>query len=111
MATKEEQKAPGTSGFDKLREEAVHYLGAQVEHLVDKAGEKVSDLTGRLGEVVENGGALPKSGARALPGAHRRRPSSARRRRASRTTSSTRSRARSAAVVAASPDGSPARSR
>ncbi|MFC7184178.1 cyclase, partial [Kitasatospora paranensis] len=68
MATKEEQKAPGTSGFDKLREEAVHYLGAQVEHLVDKAGEKVSDLTGRLGEVVENGGALPKSGARALPG-------------------------------------------
>ncbi|GAA2744300.1 MULTISPECIES: SRPBCC family protein [Kitasatospora] len=67
MATTE-QEAPEKSGFDKLREEAVHYLGAQVEHLVEKAGDKVSDLTGQLGEVAENGGVLPKVGARVLQG-------------------------------------------
>ncbi|GJF31128.1 hypothetical protein KNE206_38280 [Kitasatospora sp. NE20-6] len=68
MATEEKQSSPDTSGFDKLREEAVHYLGAQMEHLVEKAGDKVSDLTGQLGEVAENGGVLPKVGARVLQG-------------------------------------------
>ncbi|WP_042387439.1 SRPBCC family protein [Streptacidiphilus melanogenes] len=67
MATTD-QKSPDTSGFDKLREEAVHYLGAQLEHLVNKAGDKVSDLTGQLGDVAENGGVLPKVGARVLQG-------------------------------------------
>ena len=67
MATTD-QKSLDTSGFDKLREEAVHYLGAQLEHLVDKAGDKVSDLTGQLGDVAENGGVLPKVGARVLQG-------------------------------------------
>ncbi|WP_405009248.1 SRPBCC family protein [Kitasatospora sp. NBC_01539] len=67
MATTD-RKSPDTSGFDKLREEAVHYLGAQMEHLVEKAGDKVSDLTGRLGDVAENGGVLPKVGARVLQG-------------------------------------------
>ncbi|SEL26871.1 SRPBCC family protein [Streptacidiphilus jiangxiensis] len=63
-----DRKSPDTTGFDQLREEAVHYLGAQLEHLVDKAGDKVSDLTGQLGDVVENGGVLPKVGARVLQG-------------------------------------------
>ncbi|WP_431683318.1 SRPBCC family protein [Kitasatospora sp. KL5] len=67
MATTD-REAPEKSGFDKLREEAVHYLGAQMEHLVEKAGDKVSDLTGQLGEVAENGGMLPKVGARVLQG-------------------------------------------
>ncbi|MBD0694765.1 SRPBCC family protein [Streptomyces sp. CBMA123] len=63
-----EEKATDKSGVDRLREEAVNYLGAQLEHLVEKAGDKVSDLTGTLGDVVENGGVLPKAGARVLQG-------------------------------------------
>ncbi|OKI25645.1 SRPBCC family protein [Streptomyces sp. CB03911] len=62
------EKAPEASGFDRLREEAVKYLGAQMENLVEKAGDKVSDLTGQLGDVAENGGVLPKVGARVLQG-------------------------------------------
>ncbi|WP_042414864.1 SRPBCC family protein [Streptacidiphilus anmyonensis] len=67
MATTD-RKAPDTSGFDKLREEVLHYLGAQLENLVEKAGDKVADVTSELGDVVENGGVLPKVGARVLQG-------------------------------------------
>jgi uncharacterized membrane protein len=56
------------SGLDRLREELVDYLGAQVEHLADVAGDKVGDLTGQLADVAENGGILPKVGARVLQG-------------------------------------------
>jgi uncharacterized membrane protein len=63
-----EEKSADMSGVDRLREEAVRYLGAQMEHLVEKAGDKVSDLTGQLGDVAENGGVLPKVGARVLQG-------------------------------------------
>ncbi|MEV0533581.1 SRPBCC family protein [Kitasatospora sp. NPDC050463] len=63
-----EEKPPEVSGVDRLKEEAVHYLGAQVEHLVGKAGDKVADIAGQLGEVAENGGVLPKVGARVLQG-------------------------------------------
>lgn len=69
MATKtEEQESPKVSGIDRLREEAVKFLGAQLEHLVEKAGDKVSDLTDQLGDVAENGGVLPKVGSRVLQG-------------------------------------------
>ncbi|MFB7668861.1 SRPBCC family protein [Kitasatospora sp. NPDC056138] len=70
MATndREDRGSADTSGFDKLREEAVHYLGAQLENLVEKAGNQVSGLTSQLGEAAENGGVLPKVGARALQG-------------------------------------------
>ncbi|MFF2545164.1 SRPBCC family protein [Kitasatospora sp. NPDC058063] len=64
----EDDKSTDTSGVDRLREEAVNYLGAQLEHLVEMAGDKVSDLTDTLGDVVENGGILPKVGARVLQG-------------------------------------------
>ncbi|XCM84381.1 SRPBCC family protein (plasmid) [Kitasatospora sp. HUAS MG31] len=63
-----EEKSPDVSGVDRLREELVKYLGAQLEHLVEKAGDKVSDVTSRLGDVVESGGVLPKVGARVLQG-------------------------------------------
>jgi hypothetical protein len=63
-----EEKSADKSGVDRLREEAVKYLGAQMEHLVEKAGDKVTDLTGQLGDVAENGGVLPKVGARVLQG-------------------------------------------
>ncbi|MFF4896259.1 SRPBCC family protein [Streptomyces sp. NPDC001068] len=57
-----------SSGLDRLREEFVDYLGAQMEHLADVAGGKVEDLTGQLMDVVDNGGVLPKVGARVLQG-------------------------------------------
>lgn len=62
-----EEKSAEKSGIDRLREEAVKYLGAQMENLVEKA-DKVTDLTGQLGDVAENGGVLPKVGARVLQG-------------------------------------------
>ncbi|MFF2146982.1 SRPBCC family protein [Kitasatospora sp. NPDC058190] len=62
------QKSADMSGVDRLREEAVRYIGAQLEHLVEKAGDKVSDLTGALGDVAQNGGVLPKVGSRVLQG-------------------------------------------
>ncbi|MDY0812768.1 SRPBCC family protein [Kitasatospora purpeofusca] len=63
-----EEKPPEVSGVDRLKEEAAHYLGAQAEHLIGKAGDKVADITGQLGEVAENGGVLPKVGTRVLQG-------------------------------------------
>ncbi|MFI1366484.1 SRPBCC family protein [Streptomyces griseochromogenes] len=56
------------SGLDRLRDEFVDYLGAQMEHLADVAGDKVEDLTDQLLDVAENGGVLPKVGARVLQG-------------------------------------------
>ncbi|MEU8925268.1 SRPBCC family protein [Kitasatospora sp. NPDC048545] len=61
-------KSADMPGVDRLREEAVNFLGAQLEHLVEKAGDKVSELTDTLGDVAENGGVLPKVGARVLQG-------------------------------------------
>ncbi|MGW3045941.1 SRPBCC family protein [Kitasatospora sp. NPDC001159] len=63
-----EQEAPGISGVDRLKGELVHYFQAQLENLVEKAGDKVADVTGQLGEVAQNGGVLPKVGARVLQG-------------------------------------------
>lgn len=56
------------SGLERLREEFVDYLGAQAGHLADVAGDKVEGLTDQLQGVVENGGVLPKVGARVLQG-------------------------------------------
>ncbi|QHA08312.1 hypothetical protein GQF42_38100 [Streptomyces broussonetiae] len=56
------------SGLDRLRDELVDYLGAQVERLADVAGDKVEGLTDQLLDVAENGGVLPKVGARVLQG-------------------------------------------
>ncbi|KOV58088.1 SRPBCC family protein [Streptomyces sp. MMG1121] len=56
------------SGLDRLRDELVDYLGTQVEHLADLAGDKVEGLTDQLLDVADNGGVLPKVGARVLQG-------------------------------------------
>ncbi|MFG2947115.1 SRPBCC family protein [Streptomyces adustus] len=56
------------SGLDQLRDELVDYMGAQVENLADKAGDKLGDLTDQLTQVSENGGILPKVGLRVLQG-------------------------------------------
>ncbi|GAA3378657.1 SRPBCC family protein [Streptomyces sannanensis] len=56
------------SGLELLRDELVDYLGAQVEHLADRAGDKLADVTDQLLDVAENGGKLPAIGARILKG-------------------------------------------
>ncbi|MGW2046492.1 SRPBCC family protein [Streptomyces sp. NPDC001858] len=69
MVTTAQQTArDGHSGLDRLREELVDYLGAQAEHLADVAGDKVEGLTDQLLDVADNGGVLPKVGARVLKG-------------------------------------------
>lgn len=56
------------SGRDQLRDAFKGFVGAQVEHLADKAGDKVGDITSGLTGVAENGGVLPKAGLRMLQG-------------------------------------------
>ncbi|WP_326654455.1 SRPBCC family protein [Streptomyces sp. NBC_01750] len=46
------------SGVDRLREEMSNFLSTQVGRLAEKAGEKLTDVTGRLTDVAENGGSL-----------------------------------------------------
>ncbi|SDM51770.1 SRPBCC family protein [Streptomyces wuyuanensis] len=50
------------SGLDLLRNELVDFLGAQVENLADKAGDKLSGLTDQLLDAAQNGGPLPGGG-------------------------------------------------
>ncbi|MEI5010989.1 SRPBCC family protein [Streptomyces sp. PmtA] len=50
------------SGLDLLRDELVDFLGAQVENLADKAGDKLSDLTDQLLDSAQGGGPLPGGG-------------------------------------------------
>ncbi|MFD7609461.1 SRPBCC family protein [Streptomyces sp. NPDC059828] len=55
------------SGLDQLRDELIDYLGAQVENLADKAGDKLADVTDQLLDSAESGGPLPV-GLRILQG-------------------------------------------
>ncbi|MEU6308635.1 SRPBCC family protein [Streptomyces chartreusis] len=57
------------SGVDRLRAELSDYLGAQLERMTEKAGDKLTDITGKLTDVAENGGSLPEIGTRVLQGA------------------------------------------
>jgi hypothetical protein len=69
MANKERDSGRGEgSGLDMLRDELTDFLGAQVEHLVDKAGEKLGDVTDQLLDTAENGGSLLGIGGRILKG-------------------------------------------
>ncbi|MCX4403718.1 MULTISPECIES: SRPBCC family protein [unclassified Streptomyces] len=69
MAEKEHDSGRGEgSGLDMLRDELTDFLGAQVEHLVDKAGEKLGDVTDQLLDTAENGGSLLGIGGRILKG-------------------------------------------
>ncbi|MGW3245568.1 SRPBCC family protein [Streptomyces sp. NPDC001070] len=56
------------SGLDQLRGAFKGFLGAQVEHLAGKAGDKLGDITSGLTGVAESGGVLPKAGLRMLQG-------------------------------------------
>ncbi|MCX4648396.1 MULTISPECIES: SRPBCC family protein [unclassified Streptomyces] len=46
------------TGLEILRDELAAYLGAQAEHLVERAGDKLEDVTDQLLDVAENGGSL-----------------------------------------------------
>ncbi|MFF3878361.1 SRPBCC family protein [Streptomyces sp. NPDC001978] len=54
------------SGLELLRDELADYLGAQMEHLVERAGDKLADVTDQLLDVAENGGPLLGVGGRIL---------------------------------------------
>ncbi|MFJ5050064.1 SRPBCC family protein [Streptomyces sp. NPDC088719] len=70
MATtdKDESEAPAESGIGRIKEELSKFAGAQVQQLAEKAGSKLSDLTGQLTDAAENGGSLPAIGSRVLQG-------------------------------------------
>jgi uncharacterized membrane protein len=50
------------SGLDLLRDELTDFLGAQVENLADKAGDKLGDLTDQLLDAAQGDGPLPGGG-------------------------------------------------
>ncbi|MFE9248958.1 SRPBCC family protein [Streptomyces sp. NPDC007088] len=60
---KDEEKP---SALEHLFEEVTSHLEALAQHLADKAGDKVSDLTGKLSDIAEGTGA--RAGARVLGG-------------------------------------------
>ncbi|SFX71549.1 SRPBCC family protein [Streptomyces atratus] len=65
--TETNQPTAEKSGADRLREEASNFLSAQVERLTEKAGDKLTDVTGQLTDVAESG-SLPAIGTRILQG-------------------------------------------
>ncbi|MFG2408188.1 SRPBCC family protein [Streptomyces brevispora] len=56
------------TGMDRLRGELSNFLSNQVDKLSEKAGEKLTNVTGLLTDVAENGGELPAMGSRILKG-------------------------------------------
>lgn len=69
MAGREtKQREVQGSGADGLRETLSGFVEAQVERLAEKASDKLTDVTGQLTDVAENGGSLLKVGSRVLGG-------------------------------------------
>ncbi|MEW1632924.1 SRPBCC family protein [Streptomyces sp. NPDC093801] len=57
-----------TSPMDQLLGELGDYLSAQAGNLVDKAADKIDDVTDQLYDAAENGGSLANIGGRLLQG-------------------------------------------
>lgn len=66
--TDKEEPEAEESGMDRLRGEFTNFLGAQTEKLAQKAGDKLTGLTGQLTDMAENGGSLPSVASRVLKG-------------------------------------------
>lgn len=66
--TDKDEPEAAESGMSRLRGEASNFLSAQVEKLAEKAGGKLTDVTGQLTNIAENGGSLPAIGSRVLKG-------------------------------------------
>lgn len=67
----ERKKSAGSgeeSGMDRLRDGLTDFLDAQAQNLTDKLGDALGGLTDKLQDVADNGGSLPKMGARMLQG-------------------------------------------
>ncbi|MFD4236279.1 SRPBCC family protein [Streptomyces sp. NPDC058542] len=65
---KAESEEAQESGVDRLKGELSKYASTQVQKIAEKAGEKLTDLTGQMSDVAENGGSLPAIGSRILKG-------------------------------------------
>ncbi|MET9481041.1 SRPBCC family protein [Streptomyces sp. NPDC006638] len=52
----------GNAAVEKVRGEITSFVGAQVGHLAEKAGDKLTGITGQLTEIAENDGKLPSIG-------------------------------------------------
>ena len=65
---KQTRDSEGGSGFDRLREELVGYMGARTQRWADSAGDRLTALTERLTEGGGGGGLLKGAGARVLGG-------------------------------------------
>ncbi|MFD7612417.1 SRPBCC family protein [Streptomyces sp. NPDC059828] len=68
MAAKDTKQPERDSGVGGLGEALSGFLGAQVERLAEKAGDKLTDVTDQLTDVADNGGSLLKVGSRILGG-------------------------------------------
>ncbi|MFI6080070.1 SRPBCC family protein [Streptomyces sp. NPDC051217] len=68
-STKEDTAADtAPSNAQRLRGELSHYVSLRLDRAVDKVGGKLTDLTGQLTDVADNGGQLPAIGSRILHG-------------------------------------------
>ncbi|WP_369275583.1 SRPBCC family protein [Streptomyces sp. R11] len=69
MAKTAEKTTPnGTSGMDQLKEQLSAFAAAQGQRMVDKAGDKISDLAQGLAEVGDGNSTLLNVGKRVLGG-------------------------------------------
>ncbi|GGV26205.1 polyketide cyclase [Streptomyces longisporoflavus] len=65
---RDESAAPEESGVGRLKDELSKFASAQVQDWAERAGGKLTDLTGKLSDAAENGGSLPAVGSRVLQG-------------------------------------------
>ncbi|WP_031090163.1 SRPBCC family protein [Streptomyces sp. NRRL S-15] len=66
--TEKDEPETKSSGMDRLREELSGFVGAQTEKLAQKAGDKLTGLTGQLTDIADNGGSLPSIASRVMQG-------------------------------------------
>ncbi|MFD9783322.1 SRPBCC family protein [[Kitasatospora] papulosa] len=66
--TDKDEPEAGQSGIDRLRGEFTNFLGAQTDKLAQKAGDKLTGLTGQLTDIADNGGSLPSVASRVMQG-------------------------------------------
>lgn len=66
--TDKDEPEAKSSGMDRIREELSNFVGAQTGKLAQKAGDKLTGLTGQLTDIADNGGSLPSIASRVMQG-------------------------------------------